>query len=98
MTTADLKTQITKKLDQLSPRLLSVVNDLVNALTTEAERASQMPDSSTEQESPNAASPNAAKIDDSLVGMIKGPPDLAANAEHILREDIKPKSGWSCKP
>ncbi|MGD1866460.1 MAG: hypothetical protein ACFB0D_18065 [Phormidesmis sp.] len=85
MTTVDLKEQITQKLNHLSPRLLSVVNDLINALTVELGETPQAPDSRPEETSSNSN----AEIDDSLIGMFKGSPDLATNAENILREETE---------
>ena len=86
MTTADLKIQIINKLDQLSPKLLGVVSNFVNALTAEPTTVPESVELSIEDIK-----------DDPIVGMIDAPPDFATNAEDILRENIQPGQGWSCR-
>ncbi|NJO93353.1 MAG: hypothetical protein HC820_01435 [Hydrococcus sp. RM1_1_31] len=37
------------------------------------------------------------QLDDPIIGLFKGSPDLAMRSEEILKEDITEKSGWSSK-
>lgn len=85
MTTSNLKTQIISQLDQLPPKLLGTVNDFVAFLVTRSKS------SATEFSTATAIE------DDPIVGMIKGPSDLATNAEEILKQEIQSGSGWSCR-
>lgn len=86
MTTADLKMQIVDKLNQLSPKLLSLVSNFINTLIAEP---------TIESESVEL-SPDGIE-DDPIFGMIDGPPDFASSAEDILQADIQPGQGWSCQ-
>ncbi|MEL6780480.1 MAG: hypothetical protein AAFO06_24890 [Cyanobacteria bacterium J06597_16] len=91
MSSIDLKTQITHKLNQLPPSLLSIVNDFINKLTTERD----IEPSSLRPPGHSSDLKDNSDTEDSIVGMIDGHPDLASNAESILREEIQPESGWS---
>lgn len=82
MTTADVKSQIAEKLNQIPPSRWNIVNDFLSALLTELQLPSPKTDVIDED-------------DDPLIGLIGGSPELSNNAEDILREEIKPGSGWS---
>ncbi len=81
MTTADIKSQIAEKLNQIPPSQWNIVNDFLSALLTELQ--------------PPFPKTAAIDEDDPLIGLIDGSPELSNNAEDILREEIKPGSGWS---
>jgi len=83
MTANNIKTQIINQLDQLPPKLLGTVNDFVAFLLTRS--------------SSSEASTATAIEDDPIVGLIKGSPELATNAEEILKTEIQSDSGWSCQ-
>lgn len=38
------------------------------------------------------------EADDPAIGLLYGPTDLSTRAKEILREEIKPYSGWTQKP
>lgn len=80
MPDTDIKRQITQKVDRLPPNLLAVANDFLESLLAESQQES----------------PTPPEVDnDPLIGLIDGSPNLAANAEDILRKDIKSGSGWT---
>lgn len=84
MTTVDLRSQIAKKLDMLSPSLLAVANDFVESLLAESRQDPSTGTVEVEEDSE----------EDPLIGLIDGSPDLADEAEDILQE-IKSGSGWT---
>jgi len=94
MTTSNLKTQIIGQLDQLSPKLLNTVHDFVSFLVAQSKPSTK---NSVAELSVEKVPTATAIDDDPIVGLIKGPSDLATNAEEILTQEIKPVSGWSCK-
>lgn len=80
MPNTDIKSQIAQKVDRLPPNLLAVANDFLESLLAESQQAST----------------TTPEIDsDPLIGLIDGSPNLAANAEDILRKEIKSGSGWT---
>ena len=81
MTHADIKSQIAQKVDKLPPNLLAVANNFLESLLAESQQVPSVIETETDE--------------DPLIGLIDGSPNLAANAEDILREEIKSGSGWT---
>ncbi len=36
-------------------------------------------------------------LEDPLIGLFSGPPNLATQAKEILQQEVKPESGWTWK-
>jgi hypothetical protein len=92
----NIKELIVNQLDQLPPQLLDTVGDFVAFLLTRSQSPSL--GASIEIEPETVAEQMVTAVeDDPIVGLIEGTPDLATNAEDILREEVKSDSGWSCR-
>lgn len=83
MTAAELRDRLNQRLNEFSPRLLTIVLEFVEFL---AQR----------QQSTAEAPADSAKTDP-LIGLFSGSPTLATNAEDILQQNATPDSGWTWK-
>jgi hypothetical protein len=46
---------------------------------------------------PTQDTPSSTALEDPLIGLFSGSPNLATQAEEILQQEVKPESGWTWK-
>ena len=85
MTATELRDRLNQRLNEFSPRLLTIVLEFVEFL---AQR---------QKSTPTAEAPASSPETDPLIGLFSGSPTLATNAEDILQQNATPDSGWTWK-